>query len=152
MLTAEGPKVLEFNARFGDPETQAILPRLKTDLIDLLSAAALGGEGLEDMDLEWDDRSAVTVVLASAGYPESSSAGDPISGLDAVGDEVFVTHGGTAIDAGGRVVTAGGRVLSVTALGPQSIDARAVAYAAADCIQFPGRQLRWDIAENVVDG
>jgi phosphoribosylamine---glycine ligase len=152
MLTESGPKVLEFNARFGDPETQAILPRLRTDLVELLSAAAAGGEGLDRVSLDWDERSAVTVVLASAGYPESSSSGDVIGGLESVPADVLVTHAGTARDADGRVVTAGGRVLSVTALGSDMVDARASAYAAADGIDFDGRQLRRDIAERVVDG
>jgi phosphoribosylamine--glycine ligase len=150
MLTGNGPKVLEFNARFGDPETQAILPRLQTDLLELLSAAAAGGDGLQGVSLQWDERSAVTVVLASAGYPDSSSSGDVIHGLDAVPSSVSVTHAGTALDQDGRVVTAGGRVLSVTALGPDTVIARASAYAAADEIQFDGRQLRRDIAERVV--
>ena len=152
MLTDSGPKVLEFNARFGDPETQAILPRLRTDLVELLATAAADGNGLDGVSLDWDGRSAVTVVLASAGYPESSSSGDVISGLDEVPDEVFVTHAGTALDASGQVVTAGGRVLSVTALGFDQEAARAYAYAAADGIGFEGRQLRRDIAERVVGG
>jgi phosphoribosylamine---glycine ligase len=152
MLTGAGPKVLEFNARFGDPETQAILPRLQTDLLELLSAAAAGGDGLQGVALQWDERSAVTVVLASAGYPDSSSSGDVIVGLDTVPSNVSVTHAGTALDAQGRVVTAGGRVLSVTALGPDTVLARASAYAAADEIEFDGRQLRRDIAEKVVGG
>ena len=152
MLTDGGPKVLEFNTRFGDPETQAILPRLRTDLVELLAAAAAGGEGLEGVSLEWDDRSAVTVVLASAGYPEGASSGDVISGLESVPADVFVTHAGTAHDAAGRVVTAGGRVLSVTALGADMASARDSAYGAADAIEFAGRQLRRDIAERVVGG
>ncbi|MGH3050248.1 MAG: phosphoribosylamine--glycine ligase, partial [Gaiellaceae bacterium] len=156
MLTAGGPKVLEFNARFGDPETQAILPRLQTDLLEILRAAAAGmvggntSRGLEGLSLDWDPRPAVTVVLASAGYPDSSSSGDVIAGLDAVPGRVFVTHAGTARDADGRLVTAGGRVLSVTALGSDTVGARASAYAAADAIEFDGRQLRRDIAEKVV--
>ena len=150
ILTDSGPKVLEFNARFGDPETQAILPRLRTDLVELLATASADGNGLHGVSLDWDERSAVTVVLASAGYPESSSSGELISGLDSVPAEVFVTHAGTALDASGRVVTAGGRVLSVTALGFDQVAARAYAYAAADEIDFDGRQLRLDIAEQVV--
>ena len=103
--------MLEFNARFGDPETQTILPRLRTDLLELLADAANGGRrGLEGVELEWDRRSAVTVVLASGGYPASSSSGDVITGLEDVAGEVFVTHAGTALDAEGRIVTAGGRV------------------------------------------
>ena len=152
MLTSDGPKVLEFNARFGDPETQAILPRLHTDLVELLATAAAEGDGLEGVTLDWDERSAVTVVLASAGYPDSSSSGDLISGLEQVPPSVFVTQAGTALDADGRVVTAGGRVLSVTALGLDHQAARAYAYAAADEIEFAGRQLRRDIAEKVVGG
>jgi phosphoribosylamine--glycine ligase len=150
MLTDGGPKVLEFNTRFGDPETQAILPRLRTDLLELLSAAAAGGPGLDGVELEWDPRSAVTVVLASAGYPESASTGDVISGLDRVGPSVAVTHAGTTSDGEGRVVTAGGRVLSVTALGDDPALARARAYAAAEEISFDGRQLRRDIAARVL--
>jgi phosphoribosylamine--glycine ligase len=145
MMTAEGPKVLEFNVRFGDPETQAILPRLRSDLLELLEAATIPG-GLDGAALEWSSQAAVTVVLASRGYPESSSSGDVITGLDRVPDDVFVTHAGTARAADGSIVTAGGRVLSVTALGAGIAAARDAAYAAADMIQFPGKQLRRDIA------
>jgi phosphoribosylamine--glycine ligase len=144
MLTADGPKVLEYNVRFGDPETQAVLPRLRSDLLDLMQRATRPG-GLAGATLEWDPRSAVTVVLASRGYPASSSSGDVIQGLDLVPGEVEVTHAGTA-QQGDRVVTAGGRVLNVTALGDGTRDARAHAYAAADVIEFNGRQLRRDIA------
>ena len=157
MLTDAGPRVLEFNVRFGDPETQAILPRLRSDLLSLLLAAAPGGDGLDGVVLEWDERRAVTVVLASAGYPESSSSGDLIEGLDAVGvaapdGAVAITHAGTATDALGRIVTAGGRVLSVTALGAGLDEARAAAYAAAEAITFTGRQMRRDIALGVDAG
>ncbi|HEX3801270.1 MAG TPA: phosphoribosylamine--glycine ligase [Solirubrobacteraceae bacterium] len=158
MMTATGPKVIEFNARFGDPETQAILPRLRTDLLEVLQAAATGttdgngARGIEGISLDWDPRAAVTVVLASAGYPASSSSGDVITGLDFVPEGVYVTHAGTKSDRAGVIVTAGGRVLSVTALGPEAGAARASAYAAADTIEFDGRQLRRDIAENVVSG
>jgi phosphoribosylamine--glycine ligase len=148
MITAEGPRVLEFNVRFGDPETQAILPRLRTDLLELMSAAIEPG-GLAGVSLDWDARSAVTVVLASAGYPASSSSDDVITGLEAVPAEVEVTHAGTARSAEGELVTSGGRVLGVTALGRQTADARASAYAAADMIDFEGRQLRRDIAAEV---
>jgi len=150
MLTAEGPRVLEFNARFGDPETQAVLPRLRTDLLDLLQRAATP-EGLRGATLEWDPRWAVTVVLASAGYPASASSGDVIAGLDAVPDEVEVTHAGTARTPAGAIVTAGGRVLNVTALGDRPEAARDAAYAAADLITFEGRQLRRDIALRAVE-
>jgi phosphoribosylamine--glycine ligase len=144
MLTPDGVRVLEFNARFGDPETQVVLPRLRSDLLDLLLRATEPG-GLEGVELEWDERAAVTVVLASAGYPESSRSGDVISGLDDVPAGVEVLHAGTAED-GDRVVTAGGRVLNVTALGADVRAARDAAYAAADMIAFDGRQLRRDIA------
>jgi phosphoribosylamine--glycine ligase len=146
MLTAEGPKVLEFNVRFGDPETQVVLPRLRSDLLELLERATRPG-GLDGAALEWDARAAVTVVLASRGYPESSSSGDVISGLEDVPGGVEVTHAGTA-ERNGHVVTAGGRVLNVTALGDGVGDARRAAYAAADMIDFDGRQLRHDIARH----
>jgi phosphoribosylamine--glycine ligase len=145
MLTESGPMVLEFNVRFGDPETQVVLPRLRSDLLDLLWRACDPG-GLAGAELDWDERAAVTVVLASRGYPASSSAGDVISGLDqaaATGAEVL--HAGTAERDDG-VVTAGGRVLNVTALGEDVSTARAAAYAAADMIDFDGRQMRRDIA------
>ena len=142
------PKVLEYNARFGDPETQAVLPRLRSDLLELLEASSRAG-GLAGGEPEWSDDWAVTVVLASRGYPQSSSSGDVISGLDdAEGAEVF--HAGTA-EQGGEVVTAGGRVLNVTGLGATPGEARDRAYAAADRIQFDGRQLRSDIASRAVD-
>jgi len=151
MLTAEGPRVLEFNARFGDPETQAVLPRLRTDLLDLLQRAATP-EGLRGAELEWDPRVAVTVVLASAGYPTSSSSGDRIEGLDsAAGPSVEITHAGTAQAPDGAIVTAGGRVLNVTGLGDGPGPARDAAYAAADLITFEGRQLRRDIALRAVE-
>jgi phosphoribosylamine--glycine ligase len=149
MLTPAGPKVLEFNVRFGDPETQAILPRLDSDLLELLDAATVRG-GLAGVRLEWSPKTAVTVVLASAGYPASSSSGDVIRGLDHVPAGVHVTHAGTARSAAGELVTAGGRVLNVTALGPEAAAARSAAYAAADMIDFSGRQLRRDIALRAV--
>jgi len=145
MMTADGPKVLEFNVRFGDPETQAILPRLRSDLLELMEAALESG-GLSGAELEWAPESAVTVVLASRGYPESSSSGDVIRGLDRVPGDVIVSHAATAGSADGHIATAGGRVLNVTALAPDLATARAGAYAAADMITFEGRQLRRDIA------
>jgi phosphoribosylamine--glycine ligase len=150
MLTADGPKVLEFNVRFGDPETQAVLPRLRSDLLDLLQRSRVPG-GLAGDDPEWDERWAVSVVLASGGYPESASKGDVISGLDAVPADVEVTHAGTGSGASGEIVTAGGRVLNVTALGDGPGAARDAAYAAADLITFEGRQLRRDIALRAVE-
>ncbi|MGH2859419.1 MAG: phosphoribosylamine--glycine ligase [Solirubrobacteraceae bacterium] len=150
MLTAQGPKVLEFNVRFGDPETQAILPRLRSDLLAMLEAAC-EPDGLASAPaLQWSPEMAVTVVLASAGYPESSSSGDVISGLDRVPASAFVTHAGTGRTRDGGIATAGGRVLSVTALGSDATAARAAAYAAADMIGFSGRQLRRDIALRAV--
>jgi phosphoribosylamine--glycine ligase len=144
ILTADGPRVIEFNVRFGDPETQALLPRLRSDLLAALLATTRPG-GLAGVRLEWSPRWAVSVVLASAGYPESSSSGDVISGLHRVPPEVEVTHAGTAL-RNGELVTAGGRVLNVTALGADAQSARDAAYAAADMVEFPGRQLRRDIA------
>jgi phosphoribosylamine---glycine ligase len=148
MMTADGPKVIEFNVRFGDPETQAVLPRLRSDLVDLFRAAREPG-GLAGMSAEFDDDWAVTVVLASAGYPESSSKGDAISGLEAAAEVAEVTHAGTAA-AGGQIVTAGGRVLNVTGLGPDPAAARERAYDAAGRISFDGMQVRSDIAARAV--
>jgi len=149
MMTPDGPRVLEFNVRFGDPETQAVLPRLRSDLLEALDRADRSG-GLEGYALEWDDRFAVTVVMASAGYPEGASRGDEITGLDRVDPRVEVTHAGTAREDG-ALVTAGGRVLNVTALGDDPADARSAAYAAAGVIDFPGKQLRGDIALRAVE-
>jgi phosphoribosylamine---glycine ligase len=143
MLTEEGPKVLEFNVRFGDPEAQAVLPRLRSDLLDLLARATEPG-GLAGAELVWDERAAVCVVLASRGYPANPETGDEIAGLEAVPPDVEVTHAGTA-EREGAIITAGGRVLGVTALGDDREAARAAAYAAADMITFAGRQLRRDI-------
>ncbi len=148
MLTAEGPQVIEFNVRFGDPETQALLPRLRSDLLALLMATTELG-GLASVELDWDPRATVTVVLASAGYPEHSSPPVAIHGLERVDPEVLVTHAGTARDDAGQLITAGGRVLNLTALGADLATARAAAYAAAQCVSFPGRQLRGDIAAEV---
>ena len=144
-----GLKVLEYNARFGDPETQAILPRLRSDLLELLDRASRPG-GLEGASVEWSPDWAVTLVLASRGYPGSASKGDPVSGLDALGSDVELTHAGTA-ERDGTVVTAGGRVLNVTALGATPAEARERAYAAADRIEFDGKQLRRDIAARAVE-
>jgi phosphoribosylamine--glycine ligase len=149
MLMEDGVRVLEYNVRFGDPETQAVLPRLRSDLLDVLSRACEPG-GLAGVELEWDPRAAVTLVLASAGYPEAPRTGDPISGLDAVPAGIEVTHAGTKRGENDAIVTAGGRVLNVTALGADTAAARAAAYAAADVIQFDGRQIRQDIALRAV--
>jgi phosphoribosylamine--glycine ligase len=151
MLTVDGgPSVLEFNCRFGDPETQAVLPRLRSDLLELLYASTRES-GLEGIEPEWSPQWAVTVVLASRGYPASSSKGDLIQGLDAVDSlEVEVLHAGTA-ERAGAVVTAGGRVLNVTGLGDTPAEARDRAYAAAQRIGFDGKQMRTDIAARAVE-
>jgi phosphoribosylamine---glycine ligase len=149
MLTAEGPRVLEFNVRFGDPENQAVLPRLDSDLLELCLASREPG-GLAGAGASFSDDWAVTVVLASAGYPESSSKGDVISGLDEAAAIAEVIHAGTA-RRDGEIVTAGGRVLNVTGLGPTPADARERAYDAAGRISFDGMQMRSDIAARAVE-
>ena len=149
MLTEAGPRVLEFNVRFGDPETQAVLPRLRSDLLGLCLASREPG-GLAGAEAGFDDDWAVTVVLASKGYPESSSKGDVISGLDAAGRVAEVVHAGTA-RRDREIVTAGGRVLNVTGLGPAPADARERAYDAARRISFDGMQMRSDIAARAVE-
>ena len=147
MMSPAGPSVLEFNCRFGDPETQAVLARLRTDLLDVLEACTVPG-GLERVTLEWSEDWAVTVVMASAGYPAGASKGDVITGLDDVGDDAEVTHAGTA-RRDGDLVTAGGRVLGVTGTGPSLEAARARAFAAVERIRFDGAQYRPDIAARV---
>ncbi len=149
MIGAEGPKVLEFNARFGDPETQAVLPRMRSDLLDLFRAAREPG-GLAGATAEFAEDWAVTLVLASAGYPESSSKGDAIHGLAEAAALAEVTHAGTA-RRDGEVVTAGGRVLNVTGLGATPAAARDRAYDAASRISFEGMQIRTDIAARAVE-
>jgi phosphoribosylamine---glycine ligase len=143
--TTAGPKLLEFNARFGDPETQAILPRMASDLGELLWASATGT--VRGVEVAWHDAVAVTVVLASGGYPGDYATGLPITGVAAASErpDVEVFHAGTAIDDG-TLVTAGGRVLNVTASGPDLGTARSRAYAAADEIRWDGMQRRSDIA------
>jgi phosphoribosylamine---glycine ligase len=148
MLTNEGPRVLEFNCRFGDPETQAILPRLDGDFLGALARAADGALG--GIDLAAGPQAAVTVVLASNGYPDDPQGGVPIDGVadvEATGSLVF--HAGTAL-RDGRLVSAGGRVLDVTGLGDSVADARERAYAAVEQIDFPGAQFRHDIAERAI--
>ncbi len=146
MLTAAGPKVLEFNCRFGDPEAQVLLARLQTDLLDVIEAVIDGN--LEHITLEWDPRAAVCVVLASEGYPGVYSRRKPISGLAAAGalEDVVVFHSGTA-QAQRRIVTNGGRVLGVTALGEDVSAARDLAYRAAGMIDYNGAYYRKDIAQ-----
>jgi phosphoribosylamine---glycine ligase len=142
-LTSEGPRVIEFNARFGDPETQALIPRLDSDFGELALASA-GGE-LEGVDIRWSRKACVAVVLASGGYPGSHSTGHEITGLDSLPGDVHVFHAGTKRD-GDRILTAGGRVLAVSALGDNHGDARGRAYAAAERIDFEGKHIRSDIA------
>jgi phosphoribosylamine---glycine ligase len=150
MMSPDGPKVLEFNCRFGDPETQAVLPRLRSDVLDLLEGATRPG-GLAGVEPEWSAEWAVTVVLASRGYPESSSKGDEIHGLEtAAVPDVEVLHAGTA-ERNGSIVTAGGRVLNVTGIGGDPAEARERAYQAAERINFDGRQMRTDIAARAVE-
>jgi phosphoribosylamine---glycine ligase len=150
MLTADGPKALEFNCRFGDPETQALMPRLRTDLLDLVEAGARGE--LAGMKVDWTEEASVAVVLASRGYPGLYQTGLPITGLiDAAGvDGVTVFHAGTA-ETGDSVVTGGGRVLAVSALGADIADARARAYEAVSKISFEGMRYRRDIAARVTE-
>lgn len=148
MITADGSRVLEFNCRFGDPETQAISPRLKSDLLPLLEATIDGK--LEGTTIEWDERAAVTVVLASGGYPGKYEVGKPISGLEAACPQaVHIFHAGTRRE-NGRVVTNGGRVLAVTGLGETVAAARERAYEAVAKIHFDGCHYRRDIALSAV--
>ena len=150
MVTNQGPKVLEFNARFGDPECQPLLMRLKTDLVDVLMAAA--ENRLDQIEpLVWDPRPAVCVVMASEGYPEAYKKGLPIRGLDEAAQvhDAKVFHSGTAL-ANGQIVTAGGRVLSVTALGDGIAQAKLQAYKAIKCIRWEGAWCRKDIADKAL--
>ena len=143
MLTDDGPAVIEFNARLGDPEAELILPRLETDLLDVADAALDGG--LPALDLRWRGDCAVGVVLASGGYPGAYETGKAISGLAEAGESALVFHAGTA-ERGGRVVTAGGRVLTLVGLAPTMEQARAKAYAAANAVAYEGKQHRSDVA------
>jgi phosphoribosylamine--glycine ligase len=133
-LTSEGPRVLEFNVRLGDPETQAILPRMETDLVDVL----------EGTSPEWSDDATVNVVLAAEGYPEAPVKGSAIDGLKAIPDDVLVFHAGTKRE-GKKVLVDGGRVLNLVGVGPDLATARERAYAAADVVRWPGMQFRTDI-------
>lgn len=152
MLTPEGPKVLEFNARFGDPETQVILPRLENDLVDVMLACA--EQRLDEVELSWRDEWAVAVVLTSAGYPGSYEKGKVITGVEGADalDGVTVYHAGTAVTDTGELVTSGGRVLAVTALGDTFEAARDLAYAACEKIDFEGKTLRHDIGLKALRG
>ncbi|CAN7754982.1 phosphoribosylamine--glycine ligase [Paenibacillus sp. LjRoot56] len=143
ILTPNGVKTIEFNARFGDPETQVILPRLKTDLLDIF--LAINNGTLAEQPIEWSEQAAVCVIVASPGYPGPYPKGLPITGLDQVQD-ALVFHAGTAVDENGQIVTNGGRVLGITGLGKDIVEARQKAYADADRIHFEGKHYRTDIA------
>lgn len=141
MITGSGVKVVEYNARFGDPETQVVLPRLRTDLYEIFDAII--DERLADVNIEWDDNAAVCVIIASGGYPESYKKGVPIE-IGALDDGIVLYHAGTALKDG-KLVTSGGRVIGVTATGKDIDDARAKAYANVDKIKFEGAFYRRDI-------
>ena len=148
MLTEDGPKVLEYNARFGDPEAQVVLPRMKNDLIEVAEACIDGT--LDQVDLQFEDNAAVCVVLASEGYPVSYEKGFPISGLDEFNkhEGYYCFHAGTKFD-GNHIVTNGGRVLGVTAKGKNLKEARANAYAATEWVQFKNKYMRHDIGKAI---
>lgn len=148
MLTEEGPKVLEYNARFGDPEAQVVLPRMKNDIIDVMEACVDGT--LDQIDLQFEDNAAVCVVLASDGYPVAYDKGLPISGLEAFEDKdgYYCFHAGTALKDG-AIVTNGGRVLGVTAKGEDLKKARANAYAATEWVKFDNKYMRHDIGKAI---
>jgi len=144
MITSDGPKVLEFNARFGDPETQVILPLLKTDLVEIMQAVI--HDDLAGIDIEWGKEACAGVVLASEGYPESYRKGFPISGLDSVDSDILVFHAGTGIDGNGQVINSGGRVLTVAGKGDSYATAREKVYENISRIHFEGSWYRRDIA------
>lgn len=148
MITPDGPRVIEFNARFGDPETQALLPRLESDLLEVMLACTDGT--LDRVDVRWSDDAAVTVVLASGGYPGAYETGKTVEGLDDVEEDVLVFHAGTKRDGDGHIVTNGGRVLAVTALGVTLADARKKAYRNVERIRFEGMHYRRDIGASAV--
>jgi phosphoribosylamine--glycine ligase len=143
MATEKGLQVLEYNARFGDPETQALLPRLKTDLLQIAVACIEGN--LDDLRVEWEENASVCVVLASGGYPESYEVGFPITGIEALDPGIEVFHAGTRLLDDGRLVTSGGRVLSVVATAETLAEAREKAYRNVERIRFEGRHFRTDI-------
>ena len=149
MLTGEGPKVLEYNARFGDPEAQVVLPRMKNDIIDVMEACVDGK--LDTIDLQFEDNAAVCVVLASDGYPVSYEKGFPISGLEKFEgkDDYFCFHAGTAFDKEGHIVTNGGRVLGITATGKDLKEARKKAYEATEWVDFANKYMRHDIGKAI---
>ncbi len=144
MITDEGPKVMEFNARFGDPETQVVLPRLKTDLVDIMLGVV--NNNLKQIDIEWSDDACVGVVMASGGYPGSYKRGLPVSGLDELDEDILVFHAGTKLDSSGKVLTNGGRVLTVVAAAKNIALAREIVYNNISRIHFEGCHYRKDIA------
>jgi phosphoribosylamine--glycine ligase len=143
MITSEGPKVIEFNNRFGDPETQSVLRRLNTDLLDIFTAVT--ENRLSEQKIEWNDDRAVCVVMAADGYPGAYEKGKVISGLNDVDEDIVVFHAGTKFGSGGEILTAGGRVLGVTAIGKTHDEARRKAYNNIEKITFEGAQYRTDI-------
>ena len=149
MLTADGPKVLEYNARFGDPETQVVLPRMKNDIVDVFEACVDGT--LDQIDLQFEDNAAVCVVLASDGYPEHYEKGKKITGLENFKDKdgYYVFHAGSKFDAEGNILTNGGRVLGVTATGKDLKEARANAYKATEWVNFENKYMRHDIGHAI---
>ena len=149
MLTEKGPRVLEYNARFGDPETQVVLPRMENDIVEIFEACIDGT--LDQIDLQFEDNAAVCVVLASEGYPERYEKGYPITGLEAFkGQEnYFAFHAGSKLDGSGTVVTNGGRVLGVTAIGRDLMEARENAYEAAKWVSFDNKYMRRDIGKGI---
>ena len=149
MLTPNGPRVLEYNARFGDPETQVVLPRMKNDIIDVMEACVDGR--LDEIQLEFEDNAAVCVVLASDGYPVAYEKGFEITGLDAFEgkDDYFCFHAGTKFDENGVLVTNGGRVLGVTAKGANLVEARKKAYEATEWVNFSNKYMRHDIGKAI---
>ena len=144
MVTAGGPRVLEYNCRFGDPETEVLLPRLRSDLLEICDAVA--ANRLADVEVEWSDEATVGVVMASGGYPDAYDTGFPISGVEDVDDDVQVFMAGAQRDAEGALATAGGRVLCVVAAGDTVAEARARAYENVRRISFEGAHYRTDIA------
>ena len=149
MITPKGPKVIEYNCRFGDPETQVVLPRLKTDIIDIFEA--INNQTLSDLEIEWDERACACVIMASGGYPKSYPKGLEITGLtNGSLDGVTVYHAGTKLE-NGKLVTSGGRVLGVTALGDTLSDALKKSYDGVKKIHFENAHYRTDIGKRALN-
>lgn len=149
MLTENGPKVLEYNARFGDPETQVVLPRMNNDIVEVFEACIDGK--LNEVELDFADNAAVCVMLASDGYPEHYEKGFPITGFDAFSEKegYYVFHSGTKKNEQGEIITNGGRVLGVTAVGANLVEARKNAYEATEWIHFDNKYMRHDIGKAI---